>query len=81
MAVGKSCDETSPEKIIVKIGDHQITKDGGKHPDYVENLVHKYLTQSEVKISVNLGIGAEKWAVWTCDLNEEYIKINKDYRS
>lgn len=81
MAVGKSCDETSPDKIIIKIGDHPITKDGGKHPDYVENLVHKYLTGSEVKISANLGIGAARWVVWTCDLNEEYIKINKDYRS
>jgi len=81
MAVGKSCDETSPEKIIIKIGDHQITQDGGKHPDYVENLVHKYLTNSAVKISVNLGIGGARWVVWTCDLNEEYIKINKDYRS
>lgn len=81
MAVGKSCDETSPEKVLIKIGGHPITKDGGKHPDYAENLVHKYLTNSEVKITVNLGIGGERWIVWTCDLNEEYIKINKDYRS
>ena len=81
MAVGKSCSETSPEKIIIKIGDHPITKDGAKHPEYIENLVHKYLSGSEVKISVNLGIGASRAVVWTCDLNEEYIKINKDYRS
>jgi len=81
MAVGKSCKETSPEKIIVKIGDHPLTKDGAKHPDYVEKLVHEYLKNSEVKISVNLGIGASSAIVWTCDLNEEYIKINKDYRS
>ncbi len=81
MAVGKSCGETSPEKIIVKIGDHVLTKNGAKHPDYVEKLVHEYLKNSEVKISVNLGIGASTGIVWTCDLNEEYIKINKDYRS
>ncbi len=81
MAVGKSCSETSPEKIIIKIGDHPITKDGAKHPEYVENLVHKYLSGSEVKISANLGIGASRAVVWTCDLNEEYIKNNKDYRS
>jgi glutamate N-acetyltransferase/amino-acid N-acetyltransferase len=81
MAVGKSCSQTSPEKIIVKIGDYQLTKDGGKHPDYVEKLVHEYLKNSEVKISVELGIGASSAKVWTCDLNEEYIKINKDYRS
>jgi glutamate N-acetyltransferase/amino-acid N-acetyltransferase len=81
MAVGKSCSETSPEKIIVKIGDYQLTKDGAKHPDYIEKLVHEYLKNSEVKISVNLGLGISKNVVWTCDLNEEYIKINKDYRS
>ncbi len=81
MAVGKSCKETSPEKIVVKIGEYQLTKDGAKHPDYVEKLVHEYLKNSEVKISVNLGIGASSAIVWTCDLNEEYIKINKDYRS
>ena len=81
MAVGKSCSETSPEKLTVKIGDYQLTKDGAKHPDYVEKLVHEYLKNSEVKIFVDLGIGQEKSTVWTCDLNEEYIKINKDYRS
>ncbi len=81
MAVGKSCKETSPEKIIVKIGDHPLAKDGAKHPAYVEKLVHEYLKNSEVKISVNLGIGAARAVVWTCDLNEEYIKINKDYRT
>lgn len=81
MAVGKSCKEASPEKIIVKIGDHPLTENGAKHPDYVEKTVHEYLKNSEVKISVNLGIGAASAIVWTCDLNEEYIKINKDYRS
>ncbi len=81
MAVGKSCAATSPQKIVVKIGDYVLTKDGAKHPEYIEELVHQYLKNSEVKISVNLGIGTEKFVVWTCDLNEEYIKINKDYRS
>lgn len=81
MAVGKSCSAASPEKLIVKIGDYQLTKDGAKHPNYVEKLVHEYLKNSEVKIFVDLMIGLEKSTVWTCDLNEEYIKINKDYRS
>ncbi len=81
MAVGKSCFDTSPQKIIVKIGEYILTKNGAKHPDYVEKLVHEYLKNSEVKISIDLGLGAETSTVWTCDLNEEYIKINKDYRS
>lgn len=82
MAVGKSCHEASPQKIIVKIGDHVLTQDGKKHPAYVEKAVHEYLkNHHEVKISANLQIGAERDVVWTCDLNEGYIKINKDYRS
>lgn len=81
MAVGKSCSETSPEKIIVRIGEYQLTKNGAKHPDYVEKTVHEYLKNSEIKITVDLGIGKHSATVWTCDLNEEYIKINKDYRS
>ncbi len=81
MAVGKSCKETSPNQLIIKIGDHPLVQHGAKHPDYVEKLVHEYLKNSEVKISVNLGLGIHRDIVWTCDLNEEYIKINKDYRS
>jgi len=81
MAVGKSCPETSPEKILVKIGEHPLTQNGAKHPEYVEKIVHEYLKKSEVVIAVNLGIGSSSSIVWTCDLNEEYIKINKDYRS
>lgn len=85
MAVGKSCKNTTPEKLIIKIGDFQITKDGKKHPNYVEKTVHEYLKNDEVKISIDLGIAKKsektKSIVWTCDLNEEYIKINKDYRS
>ncbi|MBU6338623.1 MAG: bifunctional glutamate N-acetyltransferase/amino-acid acetyltransferase ArgJ [Rickettsiales bacterium] len=85
MAVGKSCSETSPEKLVVKIGDYQLTKDGAKHPNYVEKTVHEYLKNSFVKITVDLGIKSGEESIhatiWTCDLNEEYIKINKDYRS
>ncbi len=81
MAIGKSCKETAPEKIIIKIGDHVLTKSGAKHPNYIEKAVHEYLKNSSVKISANLGIGNSSAIVWTCDLNEEYIKINKDYRS
>ncbi len=85
MAVGKSCKETSPQKLIVKIGGFQITKDGAKHPAYVEAKVHEYLKNKEVKIAIDLGLKTRQdkttATVWTCDLNEEYIKINKDYRS
>jgi len=85
MAVGKSCKQTSSQKLIIKIGNYQITKDGAKHPNYNEAKVHEYLKNKEIKIFVDLKIKPYKTnnlaIVWGCDLNEEYIKINKDYRS
>lgn len=85
MAVGKSCKQTSPEKLIIKIGSFQITKNGAKHPNYSEEKVHQYLKNTEVKITIDLGIKPFKTnnqaTIWTCDLNEEYIKINKSYRT
>ena len=54
------------------------SKEYGKNFKKIFSLIKK---NSEVKILVNLGIGSESDKVWTCDLNEEYIKINKDYRS
>lgn len=81
MAVGKSTTDLDQKKLIIKIGDYILTKDGEKHPYYVEEKVHQYLKQDEVKISIDLNQGKHEKLVWTCDLNDGYIKINKDYRS
>jgi glutamate N-acetyltransferase/amino-acid N-acetyltransferase len=34
-----------------------------------------------IVIGVDIGIGAGKATVWTCDLTHGYITINADYRS
>ena len=89
MAVGKSCQDALPETLIVKIGEYPLTMDGAIHPDYIEETVHEYLKNSEISITIDLGLndnikeGAEnnQATIWACDLNEEYVKINKDYRS
>ena len=39
------------------------------------------MTQSELVIAVDLGLGAGKSTAWTCDLTHGYITINADYRS
>ncbi|MFT7098623.1 MAG: glutamate N-acetyltransferase/amino-acid N-acetyltransferase [Rickettsiales bacterium] len=81
MAIGKSGEEIAVENIDIKIGDFEIVKNSELVSGYDENLVHQYLTGKEVGILVNVNIGEGKWKVWTCDLTEGYIKINKDYRS
>jgi glutamate N-acetyltransferase/amino-acid N-acetyltransferase len=41
--------------------------------------LRKYLGQSEVMISVDLGVGKTSARVWGCDLTEGYIKENAYY--
>ena len=81
MAVGKSCPDAKPEQLQIRIGSQLLTQNGARNPNYEEKIAHEYLKNSEVKIEVNLDLGTDLARVWTCDLNEEYIKINKDYRT
>ena len=39
------------------------------------------MKRPEVPIRVELGLGAGRWTVYTCDLTKEYVEINGDYRS
>lgn len=85
MAIGKTEYKFSQEKIQIWFGDFLVAKNGRKSENYIENNVHNYLKDNEnVIIRVDLGINKNNpnpIIVWTSDLNEEYIKINKDYRS
>ena len=38
-------------------------------------------TNIEISISIDVDMGNHKWTVYTCDLTEQYIRINADYRS
>jgi len=37
------------------------------------------LREKKITVEVNLGVGTEEAVVWTCDLSDEYVKINSDY--
>jgi glutamate N-acetyltransferase/amino-acid N-acetyltransferase len=46
-----------------------------------EEKATEILSQPEFSIKIDLGSGLETSTWWTCDLTEEYVKINADYRS
>ena len=81
MAIGKSYEPIDQNKIKIKIGKYLVTKSGMKYSKYSEKDLSKYLKKNEIKISVNIDMGKHKWTVYTCDLTEQYIRINADYRS
>ena len=63
------------------LGDVMVAKDGGRHPDYREEDGQRVMQQNEITVRVDLGRGAARTTVWTCDLSHDYVSINADYRS
>ncbi len=81
MAIGKSYEPINQNKIKIKFGKYLVTKNGMKYSKYSERNLSEYLKKKEINISVDMGMGNYKWTVYTCDLTEQYIRINADYRS
>jgi len=83
MAIGKSEQKADQSKIGIQIGEFKIVENGELIKNYDEKPVHQYLLGQQVKIIVDINLGAKEnlSTVWTCDFTEGYIKINKDYRS
>jgi len=65
----------------VRIGDAELFADGQVFADR-EPAAAEHLSGSEVEIGVDVGAGGDGTAtVWTCDLSDEYVHINADYRT
>ena len=79
MAIGKTFDTSiEPAKVTIRFGDTTVFRKGSPMDCDLEAL-RQYLRQSEVTISVDLGIGKAFSRVWGCDLTEGYIKENAYY--
>ena len=66
---------------MIKIGDEIAAKEGELNPDYVEANAAKHMKQQYINLHIDVGVGRGSATIWTCDLTEQYIKINADYRS
>ena len=53
----------------------------GKPAGANEAILKKILSKDEVRITINLGLGKYSAVMWTCDLSEEYVRINAKYRT
>ena len=81
MAVGKAGEPADRDRLAIAIGGVAITHNGQRRDDYDEAPVADHMKGDEINISVDVGIGAGKARIWTCDLTHGYITINADYRS
>jgi len=81
MAIGKSGENVSPNKIQIKFGDHIVAEQSKVAKEYNEKDVKEYMKWDSIKVSVNLNIGNGTFTVYTCDFTHDYIDINADYRN
>ncbi|WP_281973415.1 bifunctional glutamate N-acetyltransferase/amino-acid acetyltransferase ArgJ [Ruegeria faecimaris] len=81
MAIGKSGAAADRDLLSISFGDILVAEKGWVSPDYREEDAAEYMKAQDLVIGVDLGLGAGKSTVWTCDLTHGYIEINADYRS
>ncbi len=81
MAVGKSGEAADRDRLSISFGDILVAENGWVAPSYSEEAGAAYMKRRELEIGVDVGVGAGRATVWTCDLTHRYIEINADYRS
>ncbi len=79
-AVGATKASVSGDKLSIYFGNTKILNNGTP-VNADENKLKDILSKKEIKITVDLGLGKSSATMWTCDLSEEYIKINAKYRT
>ena len=77
-ALGRSGVEMAEEKTDVLFGDLEVVH-GGLGVQGVWNAAAAALEEKEITVKIRLGIGSGAARVWTCDLSEEYVRINGSY--
>ncbi len=79
-AAGRSGAEFDPTKCSISFNNLPVIEPGYKLV-VDEVKASEILSQSEFSIKIDLASGLESTTWWTCDLTEEYVRINADYRT
>ena len=69
------------EAVTVRLNGVLIAEQGGRAETYTEEQGAKAMAADEIEIDISLGRGEAAAAVWTCDLSEDYVRINAEYRT
>jgi glutamate N-acetyltransferase/amino-acid N-acetyltransferase len=69
------------QKVNLAINGVAILKNGEINKDYSEDQGQDAMSQEDIIIDIDLGLGKGKSRIWTSDLSHDYIRINAEYRS
>ncbi len=79
-ALGRSGAEIDGSRLDLFLNNLCLMKGGSPHP-FDEDEVRQAMKGEEVPIRVCLNLGNAKAIAWGCDLAEEYVTINSEYRT
>jgi glutamate N-acetyltransferase/amino-acid N-acetyltransferase len=79
MALGKSAARVEQEKVAILFQDERVVERGMLREGVRLERVREIMGGQEYAITIDLGLGRGEEHVWTCDLSEEYVRINGKY--
>ena len=79
-AAGRAGIALDPARIGVRIGAQAVCRKGVA-ATFDEAAAHQAMSAAEYEVRVSLGRGRARATVLTCDLTDQYVHINADYRS
>jgi glutamate N-acetyltransferase/amino-acid N-acetyltransferase len=79
MALGKSAALVQAERVSISFDDEPLVAGGQLRPEARLERVGEIMSHPEFTIRIDLGLGRGEDQVWTCDLSEEYVRINAKY--
>ncbi|MFA4991854.1 MAG: bifunctional ornithine acetyltransferase/N-acetylglutamate synthase, partial [Candidatus Omnitrophota bacterium] len=79
-AVGSAGVNVAQDNIDIYFGDRLVMKKGLGTNARKEELL-RIFRKKEINIKVRLNSGNKSAKIWTCDLTEEYVRINAEYET
>ncbi len=78
-AAGRSGVAIDAERVTITIGAEPVFEFGMRASGFDEAATHAVMQEREYTISLHLGMGEAECRYVTCDMTEEYVRINADY--
>lgn len=78
-AVGRAPARVKQDTLTIRIGEFECFR-SGEPVAFDATAAHEWLKASrEIRLHIDLGLGAAAWTAWTCDLSTEYVRFNAEY--
>jgi glutamate N-acetyltransferase/amino-acid N-acetyltransferase len=79
MALGKSAARIDQDKVAIAFGEEPLVERGVLREGVRLERIREIMGGQEYEITIDLGLGRGEERMWTCDLSEEYVRVNSKY--